>query len=200
MRSLSLEGLFTHGARHALDYLGMWTQHSRARVVRIESTDTQVIQQCLLRLPPSIEVVSLVADGKIDDAPWPWQIHTGSYPQADVVLYPFSLETKLSDTSTPLIIGCFQNAFSYRKLLHPRHPMILLSRVRNQIIRMGYVIENLVGIYPPDFMFWWTLSLLTGSCASSLSFRFKNQALLRLSHRYGMGRFVSSILVFRARR
>ena len=192
--------LFTQGTRHALDYLGMWVQQSGAQRVYIESVDSELIRQCLLRLPRSVEEVSLPSCQLVKEGSWPWRITEGEI-DVDVALYPFSLEVgRAFDAHAPRMMGCFRNTYSYRKLIRPRSQTISWSHVQQRLKEMGYQIEDKVGIYPPQFIFWWTLSVLAGYRASSRHFIYKDYAFQTLSKREGWSRDFSYMVMFNAQK
>ena len=189
--------LFTEGTRHALDYLGMWVQKSGARRVHVESIDPDLIRQCLLRLPHSLDMVSVPSRDLIEMGSWPWELSEGAR-ESDVALYPFSLEVGASTPHAPCVMGCFRNTFSYRKLIRPRSSTLSIGQVQKMLKGAGYHMEDVVGIYPPQFIFWWTLSILAGHRASARHFVYKNYAFQTLSKSKGWSRYFGYLVMFYA--
>jgi hypothetical protein len=191
--------LRTHCGRHALGYLGMWTQASQARSAHIEALDPTVVRQCLLRLPPSLDVVSVPRPALVGEEPWPWPVLEKGH-QSDVALYPLSLEVGAARPTAPTVIGLFRNTLSYRKLLYPEEPTLALGSVKRTLARDGYIIQRVVGIYPPQFIFWHTLSTFAGASASALHFRLGDAAFRALSTSSRWARHLCHLVVFYARR
>jgi hypothetical protein len=191
--------LLTHCIRHALGYLGMWTQSSQARSAHIEALDPRVIHQCLLRLPPSLDVVSVPRPTLAGEEPWPWPVLATGL-QVDVALYPLSLEVGAAKPTAPIAIGFFRNALSYRRLLYPHEPTLTLRQVKRTLATNGYVIQRVVGIYPPQFIVWHTLSVLAGTSASALHFSFGDAAFRTLSTGSMWARCLCHLVAFYAHR
>jgi hypothetical protein len=197
---LSAAELFTHSTRRAIAYLGLWTQHSAARAVHIESVDLGVIRQCFLHLPSSVETVSVPVSGLLENESWPWPISVkgAGSTEAEVTLYPLSLENGAREPMSPGVIGCFRNTFSYRKLFYPRQPSLTIGYVQNLLERCGYAIQRMVGVCPPHFILWWMLGAIVGVRAPSLHFQFSNYALQHLVKSRGKFRYLSYLVVFYA--
>jgi hypothetical protein len=167
--------LGTPGARHAFDLLGMWTHHSGAEQVFLSTSDDHVrrVVSNYLTLP--------LTDGR-----------------AEIALYPFTLERAEPVFDTPLIAGCFRNRWSYRTLLYPLMPFYSLASLRTVLRRQGYSLKKLVGIYPPMFMFWWTLSVFAGTRLPSLHFLWEQTAMNYLATARMPGLAFSYLVVFYA--
>jgi hypothetical protein len=131
--------LGTAGVRHAFDLLGMWTHHSGAACVQLVANDESVLRPLQDRL-----TIPLIAG------------------MAEIALYPFSLEQAQPTFDAPIVAGCFRNIYSYRRLMHPSLAAYSIPRLTADLRRQGYRLEKLVGVYPPAFSFWWTLSVAAG--------------------------------------
>jgi hypothetical protein len=151
---LSAGELGTHGVRHALDLLGLWVQISGVARVRIATSDPEVRELVETRLPYGVT----------------------SETSADMVLYPFSLEEQPTVFTAPFIAGCFRNRYSYRRLFHPGLPHRNLRWLCSEMDRFHYKVLDWRGIYPPAFLFYWTLSVLAGARNSELHFRLIEKA------------------------
>jgi hypothetical protein len=169
--------LGTAGARHAFDLLGMWAHQSGAAQVLLFTSDDNVRRAVCDRLTLPL---------------------AGS--QAEIALYPFSLEQAEPVFDTPLIAGCFRNRWSYRKLLYPLMPVSSLPSLQAVLRRQGYALERLAGIYPPKFMLWWTLSVLAGTRLPSLHYQWEQTAMNYLATTRLPALTFSYLIVFYARR
>ncbi|MEP7287857.1 MAG: hypothetical protein ABI947_19040 [Chloroflexota bacterium] len=187
--------LFSYGMRRALDYLGMWVWHSRVQRVRIQSNEPDVIQQVMLRLPPSIKSVDLPVDNLASSEKWSWLITVDA--GAEAVLYPFSLETGMPLIQADHMIGCFRNTLSYKKILHPASKSLTIRQVVHQLKFANYrcEVEQLRGIYPPTFIAIWALAMLADRLALPIYFPLKDYALRHITASR-FERLLSYIVVF----
>jgi hypothetical protein len=175
--NMSSDELGTAGIRYAFDLLGFWTHHSQANQALLFTNDDNIRGAICDRL-----TLPLASD------------------QARIALYPFTLEQAEPVFDTPLIAGCFRNRWSYRKLLHPLMPVYSLQSLQAVLQRQGYALESLVGVYPPLFMVWWTLSVLAGTRLPSLHFQCEQVAINYLATDRLPGLTFSYLIVFYARR
>jgi hypothetical protein len=174
MNSITGE-LGTVGVRHAFDLLGMWTSHSAASHVQLV-TENETIRRLIynrLAVPSTSGMV-------------------------DISLYPFSLEQMDPVFEAPIVAGCFRNIFSYRKLIRFSMPAYSISRLRSVLSRQGYRLEKLIGIYPPRFVFWWSLSVLAATRLPSLHFQWEQLAMNYLATSRQAATTFSHIVVFYA--
>jgi hypothetical protein len=155
----------------------MWAHHSGAACVQLVVSDESVLRPLQDRL-----TIPLIAG------------------QAEIALYPFSLEQTRPIFDAPIVAGCFRNIYSYRKLLHPSQAAYSLPRLTADLRRQGYRLEKLAGIYPPAFLFWWTLGVAAGARFPAQHFEWEQTAMNHLSTTRQPDMTFSHILVFYARR
>ena len=162
------------GSDRALDFLGMWTQSSGAQRVQIISLNDEALNQMVLRLPEGV--------------------HLG--PQPEMVLYLFSLEDRPVTFTAPYIAGCFRNGFSYQRLIHPRMPQRNFAWLKLKLAQGNYELLDWRGVYPPAFIFWWTISTLLGARFPEWHFRLLERAYQQMAKRSNF----THLLTFYARR
>lgn len=195
--------LFLDGTRHAFDYLGLWVYQSNAKRVLIQSYDRGVIKQCLLRLPLSLDAVYLPRTDLVNVGAWPWPIVSkDSFSKTlaiDLELYPCSLEISAPKPIASRVIGCIRNRYSYKKFLYPKYISAPINQVIRKLQLQGYTCNQMIGVYPPMFIFWWSCAILAEKYTSKHYFRLRDRAF-RMISTSGIQRFLSYLVVFDAKR
>lgn len=194
--------LYTAAVRHALDWLGKWVAQLEATVVSLHAPDAALAQAWLWRLPEKVQEVILEAEDKRTPAlPGQWPVALRGEPTSTrppLTVLPFTLDTENPPFRSEHILGCFHNAISYRRLRHPGEPCRSLGWLHRKMRREGYQLCQIIGIYPPSFLWRWALVLLFQQMAPALADFWRQRAFEHLSTSRPLPLRLSAIVVFHA--
>jgi hypothetical protein len=123
-----------------------------------------------------------------------------TFESGELEICAFALEQAVRRFSAATVIGCFQNTFSYRKILHPRQPSYSLPRLRSDLARQGYRLEQVTGIYPPGFWRWLIPAQLAGTRFPAQYFTWLQRAMDFLATDDAQTAFFCPFILFHARK
>jgi hypothetical protein len=114
------------------------------------------------------------------------QVHViETVDQIEATIVPFSRSRDAKPPQTPVVIALERNAFSYKSLRYPFYTNGNVFRLLRWL-RRTHTIEKTAGLFTPDFMLLWTLSLIAGNRYPSTHFRLERYAM---NHIYNFGSF-----------
>ncbi len=196
--------LYTAGVRHALDWLGQLTARLETPSVSLQASETMLAQACLWRLPNTVQEVFIEGEaqpGLSLPVQWPATLRQASPSQSpSLTLLPFTLDRAEPPFRSEHVLGCFHNALSYRRLLYPGEACRSLAWLRRKARQEGYALDKLIGIYPPAFLWRWTLAMAFQQAAPAWSDFWRQRAFEHLSTSQPFPLELSVIVVFHARR
>lgn len=198
--------LYTAGVRHALDWLGQLTARLEISSIFLKAPDAMLAQACLWRLPDTVCEVFVEVEGEAhpdlsQPGQWPFTLRqdSSSHPPL-LMLLPFTLDRADLPFQGEYVLGCFHNALSYRRWLYPGESYRSLAWLRRKTRQEGYVLNRLIGIYPPAFLWRWALAMAFQQVAPAWSDLWRQRAFEHLSTSKPFPLECSVIVVFHAHR
>jgi hypothetical protein len=171
---------------YSFDLAVQWLYRNHPSSVRICSTEPEIVKAAARRL-------SWIADGIIvenDAAAAAVEAILGVQPQVftpgtqtDAALMPFSRHNYATPPEAATVVILAHNAFSYKSLLRP-------GQIEDQVfsllrwLRKTHRITGRAGLFTPNFLFYWILSLLAAHRVPTLHFRSGQRALDRILDRH----------------
>jgi hypothetical protein len=192
---------YSNELRYTLDLMVYALQAAEPRSLRIASGAEETVKAVVRRLGvPQIPVVVQTPQlrAKVRDS---LGVHMGVFDSsaepADAALFPFSLDEQLRPVGERFVVVACENALSYKPLLYPGQVRGTVFR-QMELLRPGYDVEPVGGLYAPGFIALWSLAALARRLDSAWYFRLQDCAMRRLIDRGPLWR-VSYLVVFAGR-
>ncbi len=164
-------------SRYSLDMACRLLYKHQPHSVRIYSDDVEMVQAVARRLgwlEGSLIVNNTALAEALSGLVGIRPLVGGS--DADAALVPFCDAADFTPPTEPYLVVVSFNAFSYKSILYP-------GSVRGTIFQLmrrltpKYALDLPVGLYAPQFLFPWLVSLLAGARFPALHFRFGQMAM-----------------------
>ena len=187
--------------RYSLDLMAMYAQAAQPRRARIASRSKEIVRAFVRRL--AFAGIELTVDGSEvqADVREAFGVETAlsdsGIDEADVALFPFSLEEGVELRGEPRLVVACRNALSYKSLLYPGKVRQTAHRQVAEL-RPEYRLSPVAYLYPPRFVFWWALAKAVERLDSSWYFMLEDRAMRRLVGR-GLAWHLSYVVLFHGR-